>query len=116
MTSISRAKRHIKCCGRWNTKFHRRCEKQIKVAGCGFGAECSASNSTGTPARVSIFGPSSLLNLLTNERVEGDSGSATATCVNPNFVVAAVQHSPGRPIDRLSRAWKDCCSVLDGDE
>ena len=30
-TVMSRAKRLIRCCGRWNTKSHRRCEKQIKV-------------------------------------------------------------------------------------
>jgi hypothetical protein len=50
-----RAKRLMSCCGRWNTKFHRRCEKQIIVLGCGSGAEGSASETTGTPTRVSIF-------------------------------------------------------------
>ncbi len=34
------ANRLIKCCGRWKTKFHRRCEKQIEsVAGGGLGRE-----------------------------------------------------------------------------
>ena len=39
MTVISVAKRLIRCCGRWNTKSHRRCEKQSKVGRAASGAE-----------------------------------------------------------------------------
>src|SRR4029453_17515575 len=63
MTVIWRAKRLIKCCGRWNTKFQRKCEKQINVTGCGSGAEGSATVSTGTQTRVSIFRLTSVLYL-----------------------------------------------------
>src|SRR5690348_3742763 len=88
MTCISCAKRLMRCWGRWNTKFHRRCEKQIKVVGSESGTECSASDATGTPTRVSIF----WFNLRvvvcpTAERATADCGSLTLTQVNGNLPV-----------------------------
>src|SRR5215210_4911015 len=113
---MSREKRHMRCCGRWNTKFHRRCEKQIKVVGCGSAADGSASNSTGTPTRVSISVIPPCCNLTRDERVARYYGSATLMDVRQISGGWAVEHSMSREIDPTRRAWKDGEQPLDGDD
>ena len=55
MTFMSLAKRLMRCCGRWKTKSHRKCEKQTKVGRSGSCIEGSENDSIGTPTFDSAF-------------------------------------------------------------
>src|SRR5258705_12655536 len=99
MTRMSRAKRLISCCGRWNTKFHRRCEKQIRLAGFGSLAKGSALDLTGTPTRVSILRLNSVICVAPGmNRPPGITGSQDCHRY-PEFIGVALEQSPRRPIE-----------------
>src|SRR6185369_5408587 len=100
MTCMSRAKRLMRCCGRWNTKFHRRCEKQIRVADLGSAAEGSAPNSTGTPTLVSIFRFTSVLWMTTDERTERQCSSPVLIEIKQ---ISSLLQRNKRQVARLTR-------------
>src|SRR5215213_3648060 len=102
----------MRCCGRWNTKFHRRCEKHSNVGRLESGAEGSAEDSTGTPTLVSISRLFPVLLVTRDERAEGGYGSATLTQVKQNLTIVRRNMRQAAGLTRQSARGRKLAALL----